>query len=115
MIKIIKTKKAYESALARVAKIFDAQVGSAEADELELLSLLIEHYEAEHYPILAPDPIDAIRFRMEALGLEQRDIARLIGANRVSEIFSGKRPLSIGMIKILHTQLNIPAESLISC
>ncbi|MEI6378254.1 MAG: helix-turn-helix domain-containing protein [Candidatus Falkowbacteria bacterium] len=115
MTKIIKTKKAYKAALARVDKIFDARAGSTEADELELLSLLIEHYEAEHYPILAPDPIEAIRFRMEALGLEQKDVAKLIGANRVSEIFSGKRPLSIGMIKTLHTKLNIPVEFLIGC
>lgn len=112
-IKIIKTKKAYEEALARINKLWEAKAGTKEFDELELLSLLVEHYEAVHYSILAPDPVAAIKFRLEQLGLDQKDVAKLIGDNRASEVLNYKRPLSLKMIKVLYSELKIPVESLI--
>ncbi|MDD4358814.1 MAG: helix-turn-helix domain-containing protein [Candidatus Pacebacteria bacterium] len=112
-IKLIKTKKDYEEALKRVEELWNAKVGSSRADELEVLSVLIEKYEEENYRIDAPDPIEAIKFRMNQLGMQRKDLARIIGQNRVSEIFNKKRGLSLKMIKTLNRKLNIPADSLL--
>lgn len=113
-IKVIKTETDYQKALERLELIFDAPVDSPEGDEAELLSLLIEKYEDEHYPIDPPDPIEAIKFRMEQMGLNKGDLAEIIGyKSRVSELFSRKRKLTLAMIRRLHDKLNIPYESLI--
>jgi len=113
-IKPIKTEKDYQKALKRLGEIFDAVPGSKDGDELDILALLIEKYEEEHYPIEAPDPIEAIKFRMEQMGYKQKDLANIIGyKGRVSEILNRKRKLSLEMIRSLHEKLNIPLESLI--
>ena len=113
-IRPIKTAEDYEKALERLEMIFDSKPGSKEGDELELLSILIDKYENEHFPIPAPDPIEAIKFRMEQLGYKQQDLAELIGfKSRVSEILNRKRKLTLEMIRKLHTALNIPTDILI--
>lgn len=113
-IKPIKTEKDYEAALAHLEQIFDAEKGSVEGDELEILSILIEKYEDEHYPIGYPDPIEAINFRMEQMGYNQTDLAKIVGLkSRVSEILNRKRKLTLDMIRILHNSLNIPTDVLI--
>ena len=113
-IKVLKTEKDYNQALKRLEKIFHAPSDSIEGDEAELLSVLIEKYEDENYPIEAPDPIEAIKFRMEQMGMTKKDLAQVIGyKSRVSEIFSRKRKLTLKMIQNLHEKLNIPYESLI--
>jgi HTH-type transcriptional regulator/antitoxin HigA len=113
-IKVIKTEEDYNQALNRFEKIFHAPANTKEGDEAELLSLLIEKYEEEHYPIEAPDPIEAIKFRMEQMNMSKKDLAEIIGyKSRVSEIFSRKRKLTLNMIRSLHEKLNIPYESLI--
>jgi HTH-type transcriptional regulator / antitoxin HigA len=115
MNKVIKTEEEYNQALKRLEKIFDASVDTAEGDEAELLTILIEKYEDEHYPIEAPDPIEAIKFRMEQLNMTNNDLAEVIGyKSRVSELFSRKRKLTLKMIKNLHEKLKIPYESLMS-
>jgi HTH-type transcriptional regulator/antitoxin HigA len=112
--KLIKTEEEYQDALKRLEVIFDAKKNSADADELELLSLLIEKYEQEHFPIDLPDPIEAIKFRMEQLGLRQKDLAEVIGLkSRVSEVLNRKRKLTVEMIRKLHSALGIPTEILI--
>jgi HTH-type transcriptional regulator/antitoxin HigA len=112
--KLIKTNKDYQAALARLDIIFDAKKGSAEADELELLSLLVEQYEDKHYPIDMPDPIEAIKFRMEQMGYTQTDLANAIGLkSRASEILNKKRKLTLEMIRNLHEKMNIRTEVLI--
>lgn len=114
-IKAIKTETDYNQALQRLEKIFHAPANSEEGDEAEILSILIEKYEDEHYPIDAPDPLEAIKFRMEQMGMDNKDLAEIIGyKSRVSEIFSGKRKLTLKMIRNLHEKLNIPYESLIA-
>ena len=113
-IKPIKTKKDYQSALERLEKIFDAKKGSTEGDELEVLSILIEKYEDQHFPIGFPDPIEAIKFRMEQLGYNQTDLAKVVGLkSRASEILSKKRKLTLDMIRLIHDNLKIPTEVLI--
>lgn len=112
--KIIKTKKDYDNALKRLDEIFDAKKGSKEGDELELLSLLIENYENEKFVVDFPDPIEAIKFRMEQLGYKQKDLAEAIGLkSRVSEILNRKRKLTLNMIRKLNEVLGIPTEVLI--
>ncbi len=112
-IKVIKTEEDYQKALKRLEVIFDSAPDTPEGDEAELLSILIEKYEDEHYPIDAPDPLEAIRFRMEQLDMDKKDLARVIGyKSRVSEIFSKKRKLTLKMIRQLHQKLNIPYETL---
>jgi len=107
-IKVIKTEEDYNQALNRFEKIFHAPVNTKDGDEAELLSLLIEKYEEEHYPI------EAIKFRMEQMEMSKKELAQIIGyKSRVSEIFSKKRKLSLNMIRNLHDKLNIPYESLI--
>jgi HTH-type transcriptional regulator/antitoxin HigA len=114
-IKAIKTEADYSSALSRLEDIFHAPESSKEGDEAEVLTILIEKYEDEHYPIGAPDPIEAIKFRMEQLNLSQRDLAKVIGFDsRVSELFSRKRKLTLKMIRNLHKELNIPFEALLA-
>ncbi|MCK5061237.1 transcriptional regulator [Candidatus Parcubacteria bacterium] len=112
-IKPIKTKEDYQNALKRVEKLWSAKAGSKASDELDVLVTLIEHYEENNYPILPPDPIEAIKFRMDQIGLEQKDLAKIIGANRTSEILKKKRNLTLGMIRLLHINLGIPTDSLI--
>jgi HTH-type transcriptional regulator/antitoxin HigA len=110
----IKTKKDYQNALARLEKIFDAKPGSSQGDELEVLGILIDSYEKTHYPIDFPDPIEAIKFRMEQLGYSQSDLADVVGLkSRASEILNKKRKLTLEMIRNLHTTLNIPTDVLI--
>jgi HTH-type transcriptional regulator / antitoxin HigA len=112
--KIIKNQKDYQNALKRLELIFDAKKGSKEGDELELLSMLIDNYEMEKYAIDLPDPIEAIKFRMEQLGYKQKDLAEVIGLkSRVSEILNRKRKLTLEMIRKLNEVLGIPTEVLI--
>jgi HTH-type transcriptional regulator/antitoxin HigA len=114
-IKVLKTEEDYNNALKRLDEVFDAQENSPLGDEAELLVLLIEKYEEEHYPIDAPDPIEAIRFRMEQLNMNKKDLADVIGyKSRVSEILSRKRKLSLSMIRKLHKKMRIPYDSLLT-
>ncbi len=102
-------------AFSRLETLWEAEDGSPEADELEILSILIEKYEDDHYPIGPSDPVEAIKFRMEQQGLTQRDLEPFIGSSgRVSEVLNRKRDLSLNMIKRLHDGLKIPYESLIA-
>lgn len=113
-IKPIKTNSDYEKALERLEDIFDAKIETKQGDELEILTILIEKYEKENYPIEMPDPIEAIKFRMEQLGMKQKDLAEVMGfKSRVSEILNRKRKLTIDMIRKLNQKLNIPSEVLI--
>ena len=113
--KIIKTEKQYHEALARVEALMDAKPGSSKEEELELWSLLVEQYEAAHFPIELPDPVEAIKFRMEQEGLTARDLEPFIGqSGRVSEVLNRKRGLSLRMVKRLHDGLNIPYETLLA-
>ena len=113
-LRSIKTKKEYQNALSRLEVIFDAKPGSSQGDELEVLGILIDKYEQEHYPIDFPDPIEAIKFRMEQLGYSQSDLANVVGLkSRASEILSKKRKLTLEMIRNLHNTLNIPTDVLI--
>ena len=114
-IRVIKTEEDYNQALKRLEVIFDSPVDSREGDEAELLSILIEKYEDDHYPTEAPDPIEAIKFRMEQMDMNNQDLADIIGyKSRVSEIFNRKRKLTLKMIRNLHKKLKIPYESLIA-
>jgi len=113
-LKLLKTKKDYQAALDRLEIIFDAKPGTSEGDELEVLGMLIDKYEQEHYPINFPDPIEAIKFRMEQLGYNQSDLANIVGLkSRASEILNKKRKLTLDMIRNLHSTLNIPTDVLI--
>ena len=113
-LKLLKTKKDYQRALDRLEVIFDAKPTTTQGDELELLGILIEKYEQEHYPIDFPDPIEAIKFRMEQLGYNQSDLANVVGLkSRASEILNKKRKLTLDMIRQLHLTLNIPTDVLI--
>lgn len=115
-IKPIKTEQDYEAALQAVSPMFENEPApnSQEGDFFEIMCLLIEEYEKKHYPIESPDPIEAIKFRMDQQGLTVHDLESAIGpANRVYEIFKGKRSLTLPMIRRLHQQFKIPLESLI--
>ncbi len=117
MLKIIKTESEYENALERAYFLMQQNLtpNSAHADELEMLTLFIEHYERAHYPILPPSPIEAVKFRLDQLGKPTSELGAILGAkSRQSEILNGKRKLSLNMIRKLHQILNIPAESLIA-
>lgn len=112
--KLIKTEKDYELALARIEKLMDSKPGTPEFDELELLSTLVEIYEDEHFPIGMPDPVSAIKFRMEQLGLNQKGLVPFIGSrSKVSEVLNRKRPLTLSMMRSLHKELGIPAGVLL--
>lgn len=113
-IKPIKTEEDYQAALSRLEEIFDATDGTPESDELDVLGLLVDEYEKEHYPIDSPDPIEAIKIRMEELNMRQSDLIPVIGGkSRVSEILNRKRRLTIRMIRKLKERLNLSAELLI--
>ena len=112
--KVIKTEEEYNLALVRLEGIFDAEVGTTEGDELELLSLLIDNYEKVQYPIDMPDPIEAIKFRMEQLNYKPKDLAKILGfRSRVSEVLSKKRKLSLDMIRRVNRDLHIPTAVLV--
>ncbi|MBN0980650.1 transcriptional regulator [Pseudomonas hygromyciniae] len=112
-IKPIRTPEDLAAALARVDQLWGAQIGSPEGDELEILALLIERYEDEHFPMPPSDPVEAIKFRMDQMGLTARDLEPFIGSSgRVSEVLNHKRKLSLAMIKRLHEGLRIPYERL---
>lgn len=114
-IKVIKNENDYNEALRSLEVVFDAPANSKEGDMAELLSILIENYENQHYPIVAPDPIEAIKFRMEQMDMDNNDLAKIIGyKSRVSEIFNNKRKLTLTMIRKIHQKMNIPYESLIT-
>lgn len=107
-LKPIKTEADYRAALKRLEEIFDAKPGTHESDELEILGLLVDDYENKHYPIEAPDPIEAIKIRMEEMNLKQVDLITEIGGkSRVSEILNRKRRLTVDMIRKLGTRLNL--------
>lgn len=113
-IRPIKTEKDYERALQRLEFIFDAKPSTVEGDELEILGILIDEYEQSHFPIDLPDPIEAVKFRMEQMGYTQSDLAEVIGLkSRASEVLNKKRKLSLNMIRNLHNKMNIPTEVLI--
>jgi HTH-type transcriptional regulator/antitoxin HigA len=113
-IKPIKTENDYQAAMERLEIVFDAKPNTVEGDELDVLSVLIENYENIHFPIDMPDPIEAIKFRMEQLNYSNHDLAEIIGLkSRVSEILNKKRKLSINMIRKLHQALNIPTDVLV--
>ncbi|MDP9230853.1 MAG: transcriptional regulator [Bacteroidota bacterium] len=117
MLKPIKTKKDYEAALERCYVLMqkDLKTGSAFSDELEVLSILVEAYEKKHFPLPPPHPIEAIKFRLEQSGIHEKELNKILGGrSRKSEILSGKRKLSLNMIRELHEKLNIPAETLIA-
>lgn len=113
-IKPIKTEQDYQAAMARLEAIFDAKPGTPEGDELEVLGVLIDNYERVHFSIDLPDPIEAIKFRMEQMDYSNKDLAEVIGfKGRVSEILNRKRKLSIGMIRRLHEAMQIPTDVLV--
>ena len=114
-IQPIKTETDYENALKRLEIIFDARIGTPESDEADIVGLLIDEYEKKHYPIEVPDPIEAIKIRMEEMHLKQIDLVPEIGGkSRVSEILNKKRKLTIDMIRKLTKRLNLSPELLIS-
>lgn len=114
-LKPIKTEKDYRNALKRLEVIFDAKIDTKEGDEAEILSLLIENYENEHYEIEAPDPIEAIKIRMEELNMRQKDLVGIIGGkSRVSEILNRKKRLTVEMIRELEKILQISASVLVN-
>jgi HTH-type transcriptional regulator / antitoxin HigA len=113
-LKVIKTEAEYGAALARIEKLMDARRNTPHGDELELLALLVHDYEDRAYPIAKPDPVAAIRFRMEQQGLKPKDLVPFLGSrSRVSEVLSGRRSLSLKMIRSLVGGLRIPAEVLL--
>lgn len=114
VIRPIRNEEDYETALAEIEARWDAELGSAEADRLEILVTLVEAYEAEHYPIPAPDPIELILHVMEARGLTRRDLEPYLGSRaRVSEVLNRRRPLSLEMIRKLQAGLGLPADVLV--
>lgn len=113
-IKPIRNEKDYQNALKRLEEIFDAKRGTEEGDELEILSILIDNYENENFPIEMPDPIEAIKFRMEQMGMKQKDLEEVFGfKSRVSEVLNKKRKLTLEMVRNLNSKLHIPTEVLI--
>ncbi|MGH7960223.1 MAG: helix-turn-helix domain-containing protein [Candidatus Binatia bacterium] len=113
-VKPMKTEADYDAALAEITTLMDAKPGTSEGDRLDILVTLVEAYEAKHWRIDPPDPIEAIKLRMEQRGLSRHDLAKVLGSrSRVSEVLNRKRPLTLEMIRRLHTTLGIPAESLI--
>jgi HTH-type transcriptional regulator/antitoxin HigA len=112
-IKPIKTEQDYTNTLSKIESLMNAKPNTPQMDELEILTTLVEAYEEQNYIIDAPDPIEAIKFRMEQEGLKQKDLVSIVGSkSRVSEILNKKRKLTIEMIRNLHKQLHIPIESL---
>ncbi len=114
-IKPIKSETDYKLALKRLEEIFDALIGTTESDEADILGLLVDEYEKKHYPVEAPDPIEAIKIRMEELQLKQVDLVEIIGSkSRVSEILNRKRKLTLEMIRNLTKRLNLSPDLLIT-
>jgi HTH-type transcriptional regulator/antitoxin HigA len=113
-VRPIRTQRDHAAALRRIDELMDAEPGSVESDELDILATLVQVYEDRHFPIADPNPLDAIRFRMDQLGLTRKDLEPLLGSRgRVSEVLNGRRSLSIQMIRTLHRELGIPLESLV--
>lgn len=113
-IKPIKTKKDHVQALKRIEALMSAKTNTPAGDELDILVTLVEAYEAKHYAIEAPDPIAAIQHRMEALGMERKDLEPMLGSkSRVSEVLNRKRKLTMEMVRNLHEGMQLPAEALI--
>ena len=113
-IKPIRTEADYEAALAEVDQLWGSEPGTPDGDRFEVLFTLVEAYEEKHYPILPPDPVEAIKYYMDSRGLDRRDLEQYIGpSGRVSEVLSRKRPLTLSMIRKLNVGLGIPAEILI--
>jgi HTH-type transcriptional regulator/antitoxin HigA len=110
----IRTEEDYDKALMRIDTLMNSDMGTTEGDELDILVTLVEAYEAKYYPMPVCDPIEAIKFRMEQMGLEAKDLTPIIGSrSKVSEVLNHKRQLSITMIRNLHARLHVPYESLI--
>lgn len=118
--RILKTEQQYNDACERIYNLINStenqiEPSSLEGEEIELLSLLVEKYEQEHFSIEAPNPVEAIKFRMEQMNLKQADVAPLFGGKtRVSEVLNGKRPLTLKMITLLNRYLGVPLESMIT-
>lgn len=113
-IEIIKNKKQYEKALQRFEEVFLAKSTTKEGKEAQLLALVIKDYESKHYTINAPDPVEAIKYRMEQMQLTKKELGEILGyTSRVSEILNRKRKLTLEMVRNLHEKLNMPLESLI--
>jgi len=114
-IRPIKTEKDYDNTISRIEKLWGAEKETVEGDELDLLVTLVESYEIKHYPIAPPDPVDAIKFRMEQMGMTKADMVKYLGSqSRVSEILNRKRSLTLGMMKSLYKGLKISPEILLS-
>ncbi len=114
-IQPIKTEQDYDKALTEIEEFWGVDEGTKNGDKLDILLILVDDYEKIHYPILPPDPIEAIKFRMEQMNLSRKDIEPYIGGRgRVSEILNYQRKLSLNMIRSLHSNLSIPLENLIS-
>jgi HTH-type transcriptional regulator/antitoxin HigA len=113
-IKPIKTERDYQKALKEIKRLWDAKPNSPKGDRLEVLVTLVEAYERKHYKVEPPDPVEAIKFRMEQLGLKASDLAKILGGrSRVSEVLNRKRKLTVDMMRSLRKRLDIPAESLL--
>ena len=113
-VKPIRSRRDYEAAIKAVERLWGAKAGTCDGDRLDVLATLIDSYEAEHYPMDPPDPVEAIKFRMEQQGLTRRDLEEIIGTRtRIAEILNRKRGLSIAMIRRLHERLGISADVLI--
>ena len=113
-VRPIRTKRDYEAALKEVERLWGAEIGTRAGDRLDVLATLIDAYEADHYPMDPPDPIEAIKFRMEQQGLTRRDLEEIIGTRtRIAEVMNRKRGLSIAMIRRLHERLGISVDVLI--
>jgi len=114
-IRPIKTEQDYNSALSRIEELWGVKKDTPEGDELDLLVTIAESYEMKNYPIAPPDPVDAIKFRMEQMGMTPADMVKYLGSqSRVSEILNGKRQLTLGMIRSLYKGLRLPAEILLA-
>jgi HTH-type transcriptional regulator/antitoxin HigA len=113
-IEVIKTKKQYEASLQRFEELFFAKPNTKEGKEAQLLALVLKDYEDKHYKIEAPDPVEAIKYKMKQMHLSKKDLGEILGyTSRVSEILNRKRKLTLEMVRNLHEKLNIPLESLI--
>ena len=114
-IRPIKTEQDYNNSIMRIEELWGAKKDTAQGDELELLITLVESYEMKHYPIAPPDPVDAIKFRMEQMDMTKADLVKYIGSqSRVSEILNRKRSLTLKMVKSLYRGLKIPADILLA-
>jgi HTH-type transcriptional regulator/antitoxin HigA len=114
-IRPIKTEQDYNDSVRRIEELWGAKKDTPQGDELDLLVTIVESYEMKHYPIAPPDPVDAIKFRMEQMGMTKSDMVKYLGSqSRVSEVLNGKRKLTLSMVKSLYKGLKIPAEILLA-